>query len=73
MGLTWLLSVDAMITFSSPKDWLRVMWESETRSEYMDLIPLLVAVIIPEPTDAIEVSLPSESYLLQKDTITRQF
>jgi len=29
----------------------------------MDLAPLLVEGLKPEPTEAIEVSLPSESYL----------
>lgn len=52
-----------MYTLSPPSDGLLVIWEMETRSEYIDLAPLLVEGLKPEPTDAIKVSLPSESYL----------
>ena len=50
-------------TLSSPEDGLLVIWDKDTRSEYMDLPPLLVEGLKPELTEAIEVSLPSESYL----------
>ena len=43
------------------------MWERETRSEYIDLEPLFDDGLIPELTDAIELSLPSESYLSIKN------
>lgn len=39
------------------------MWSKDTLSEYIDLAPFLVEGLIPEPIDANEVSLPSESYL----------
>lgn len=52
-----------MYTLSPPSDGLLVIWEMETLSEYIDLAPLLVEGLKPEPTDAIKVSLPSESYL----------
>lgn len=52
-----------MYTLSPPSDGLLVIWEMETLSEYIDLAPLLVEGLKPEPTDAIEVSFPSESYL----------
>lgn len=49
-------------TFSSPKEGLLVICEMETLSEYIDRLPLLGEGLIPAPTDAIEVALPSESY-----------
>jgi hypothetical protein len=55
----------AMVTFSAPKEGLEVIWESVTRSEYTDLLPLLDG-IEPELKAAIAVSLPSESYLKPK-------
>ena len=54
-------------TFSSPKDGFFSMWERETRSEYIELEPLFDDGLIPELTDAIELSLPSESYLSIKN------
>lgn len=48
-------------TLSSPRDGLLVICEIKTLSVYIDLPPLVEGVI-PAPTDAIEVSLPSASY-----------
>lgn len=48
-------------TLSSPRDGLLVICEIETLSVYIDLPPLVEGVI-PAPTEAIEVSLPSDSY-----------
>ena len=48
-------------TLSSPRDGLLVICEIETLSVYIDLPPLVEGVI-PAPTEAIEASLPSDSY-----------
>jgi hypothetical protein len=58
-------------TLSSPKDGLLVTWEREIRSEYIDLEPLFVDGLIPALTEAIELSLPSESYLFTKTSVRK--
>lgn len=50
---------DTSITLSSPKDGLLAMKDRVTRSEYMDLAPLVVDGLISDPIDGNAVPLPS--------------
>lgn len=48
------------------------MWVRDTRSEYIDLAPFLAREPKPDPIEAIEVPLPSDSYLNNNNHIIKK-